>query len=73
VSALRWGYMDHWQAHTLRGAMTQHGARRLMDDFAEQGSAVGFEGRLTKQEAACSGRTIVLTATFPRAYTVSQS
>ena len=36
--------MDHWQAVTPRGPMTQYGARRLMDDFAKQISAVGSEG-----------------------------
>ena len=44
MSALPWSYMDHWQAETLRGPMTQYRSRRLLDGFAKQISAVGFEG-----------------------------
>jgi len=44
MNALRWSYMDHWRADSPRGPVTQYTARRHMDDFVKQISAVGFEG-----------------------------
>jgi inosose dehydratase len=44
VDDIKWGYMDHWRADTVRGPVTQYHSRRQMDDFVRQIAAVGIEG-----------------------------